>query len=152
MPKVHRSPPGPSKESTMQSTSEPELASTKINYGTPETTRNKRLRLNNSPIDSQSQSKLDDFKEELMQILSSWKHQQDQTLKNWKSELDTTLSTLVKDVNDLKNQCKEIRQTNGDIIKSIEFNGKCYEDKCYNGKCLRTDGVVFDFHKCSVKA
>lgn len=87
--------------------------------------RHKRPRL-----DSAS-DQLEDFKQEIKDMLSSWKCEQDQTISKFMAEQKALVTKLVSDMTDMKRQNLEIQKTNIGIEKSISSISDLYDDmKC----------------------
>lgn len=74
--------------------------------------RNKRPRVDETPPKD-----IQEFTNEIKQMISAWK-----------SDQDKTLSKLVSDVSDLKTQCNQIQKSNLEIEKAMEFISDKYEE------------------------
>ncbi|KAJ8712866.1 hypothetical protein PYW08_008170 [Mythimna loreyi] len=95
------------------------------------TVRYKRQRIGVSPnkvFDPELKPALDDFKLELLDMLTKWKTEHDQMLTSWKNDQDAVLAKLVSDVTQLKNQCLSIQTTNSEIERSMTFINNQYEE------------------------
>ncbi|CAH2097002.1 unnamed protein product [Euphydryas editha] len=105
MPKVQRTPPSSPHNVVPHSHSESDLSAIDKPVDIqPITVRSKRPRCEPSPYthhDYITIQDLNDFKKELMLMLSSWK-----------TEQDATISKLVKDVALVKSQCGDIQRSN----------------------------------------
>jgi hypothetical protein len=132
MPNTQRTPPKSPKVSG--SRSESDLSTVII--GVPEsdtniTTRYKRQRKEtSSPQKSSSPtfSYTNDLRLDLLNMLTGWKEDQERRLSEWKSSLDDTLSELVKEVSHLKMECLEIKKSNAEVEKGMEFMNKTQEE------------------------
>lgn len=124
---VQRSPPpSPNKGLLEKSASESNLAASE-GKGTNVTIRNKRPRLQEEGSSPKS-SGFEEFKSDLLGLLTTWKTEQDQRLSTWKDEQSATLTMLVKDMSDLKLRCEQIQNSNSEIEKGMDFINKSYED------------------------
>lgn len=105
------------------------------------TTRNKRQRMETSPNNSSSQSDFHsgDLRTDLFNMLNDWKEDQDRRLNEWKTSLDSALSRLVGEVTYLKRECQEIKKTNTEIEKGIEFMNKNQEEIAIKVKEIEKD-------------
>lgn len=114
MPRVERSPPAtPAQEINTQ----PIFSTPEVNQFTDEreisntTSRIKRLRPDFSP-----ECELKSFEEKIMSMLTLWKDGQDALLEKLSSEIST-----------IKLQNTDIKKTNVDVLRSIEFLSADYE-------------------------
>ncbi|KAJ8721308.1 hypothetical protein PYW07_002083 [Mythimna separata] len=74
---------------------------------------------------------LDDFKQEIKDILASWQSEQEQTISKFMAEQKALVTKLVSDMADMKHQNLEIQKTNIGIEKSIASISDLYDDmKC----------------------
>ncbi|KAJ8733077.1 hypothetical protein PYW08_001375 [Mythimna loreyi] len=101
--------------------------------------RHKRPRL-----DSAS-DQLEDFKQEIKDMLLSWKCEQDETIAKFMAEQKALVTKLVSDMTDMKQQNLEIQKTNIGIEKSIAAISDLYDDmKC---QVKRLQGECSDYKK-----
>jgi hypothetical protein len=135
MPNIQRSPPhntsvlsGSRSETDLLRESTTDATISK--FDTHITTRTKRQRMETSPpnTSTRSSSDKDDLRNDLLNLLSNWKEDQDRRLDEWKTNLDATLSKLVSEVTYLKKECQEIKKTNMEIEKGMEFFNKVQEE------------------------
>lgn len=109
-----------------QSLSEPDLA-TESNV----TLRRKRHPMFESPRGEVNQPlsvMFNEFRVDLMNMLSSWKTQQEESLASWRAEQTSTMLTLVKDIAELKKQVQQTIMTTSEIETGMEFINHSYED------------------------
>lgn len=109
MPRTARTPPPNTSNSLIEVQSEPNLTglgeTTSINVNT-----RKRMRVEDTCCDS---SQFEELKS---------------TLSSWKADQDVILKKLVADVAELKLQNQSIKDSNSEIIKSMHFMNKNYEE------------------------
>ncbi|XP_063824616.1 uncharacterized protein LOC135074259 [Ostrinia nubilalis] len=124
MHKLQRTPPASPLLATSQSQSEPDLATCEEVEGTSNvTSRTKRPRMDASPPIADfgrqplARQDLDDFKKDIMMMLSSWR-----------SEQVASMARLTEDVAHVKKQCSEIHKTNSEIESSISSMKTQFED------------------------
>lgn len=86
-------------------------------------TRHKRLRPNSPPTND-----LENFKHEILEMLTTWKKEQETQLIKLSSEQTSAMSKLAADITELKLQNIAIQKSNMEIEKSIGFINKQYED------------------------
>lgn len=124
-----------SKGNLNQSLSEPDLASisaiTKTSTASDQniTIRAKPSRMIGSPRSEQPLSVMfNDFRIDLMNMLSLWKSQQEESLASWRAEQTATMSKLVNDIADLRKQVQQNSNTTSEIEVGMQFINKGYED------------------------
>ncbi|CAH2108996.1 unnamed protein product [Euphydryas editha] len=146
MPNIQRSPPlNSSMKSSSRSESDLSTPTTSASCFTKNdtniTTRSKRQRMETcSPNASTSfASNTGDLRTDLLNMLSNWKEDQDRRLNEWKSSLDDTLSKLVSEVTHLKNECREMRRTNAEIERGMEFINNIQEETSTKIKQIEND-------------
>lgn len=106
MPRVQRSPQVSPKSQQEKNQPERNASPPKVSA------RNKRPRVDETPPKD-----IQEFTNEIKQMISAWK-----------SDQDKTLSKLVSDVSDLKTQCNQIQKSNLEIEKAMEFISDKYEE------------------------
>ncbi|KAJ8719145.1 hypothetical protein PYW07_016701 [Mythimna separata] len=79
-------------------------------------------------MDTELTPAFNDFKAELVDMLTKWKTDHDQLLRSWKADQDAILSKLVSDVSELKQQCLLNQTTNSEIERSMNFINNQHED------------------------
>ena len=128
-----RTPPSAKSLRPGQSSSEPDLSSTMETENKQVgniTVRNKRQRIDDSPNCETDQftRTFNDFKTEIMEMLTSWKIQNDDRLANWKAEHDAVLAGVIYDLIDLKTQWSKIRESHLEVDRSIQFVNNGHEE------------------------
>lgn len=119
MPRVNRSPPKASISSQIQTQSEPNISqAVSKNENSPATSRQKRPRTDCSPSQS-----LDDFKQEMRDLLAGMRADQ----RSYLNKMTDQSSKLMSEIADLKRQNTEIQKTNMEIEKSMSFISQQYE-------------------------
>lgn len=118
-----------------QSLSEPDLATGSAGFSPASekniTLREKRHRMYDSPrevADQPLSAMLNEFRVELMNMLSSWKSQQEESLASWRAEQASTMLTLANDIAELKKQVQQNIKTTSEIELGMEFINHGYED------------------------
>lgn len=130
----------------VQSLSEPDLKSTPDTATVTNqhniTLRHKRPRRESHPNSEDSQNTDDssdtvsnqfshtfnEFRNEIMQMLTSWKTDNDDRLSSWKAEHDAVLKGLVRDMSELKTQYAEMRKCHMGMEQSMQSTDKCYKE------------------------
>lgn len=86
-------------------------------------TRHKRPREEFSPT-----NELQDFKHQILQMLTQWKNEQETQLKRFLEDQTLSMSKLVTEIADLKSHISAIQKTNAEIEKSVGFMSQKYDD------------------------
>lgn len=131
-----RNAPPLSKGITNQSLSEPDLPSISTNLRMAAATENKatarkHLAIFDSPRSETNQSLstlFNEFRIELMTMLTTWKGQQEESFASWRAEQTSAMSALMNDVAELKRQVHQNLKTTTDIEVGMEYINRSYED------------------------
>lgn len=102
------------------------------------TARNKRPRAEFSPGND-----LQDFKHELLEMLSSWKKEQEERLTNFHNDYKSSLCKLVSEISELKLQTLEIQKSNSEIEGTTAFISKQYDDMIKQIDDLQKEKLAF---------
>lgn len=125
MPRTPRTPPSTAASPISVAHSEPDLSSMKVSdHNLSNITTRKRLKPDELCPDSQF--------EQLKTMLETWKSDQEAILKK-----------LVRDVGELKAQNQQIKESNLEIEKSINFINKDYEDMRNKIKVIESERQEF---------
>ncbi|XP_022830836.1 uncharacterized protein LOC111359493 [Spodoptera litura] len=139
MPRSHRSPKvsSPRNCSGMQAHSDSEITApvfTSPAGGVNITSRSKRPCPEFSPG-----NELQDFKREILELLSTWKREQEDRLNKFSQDQNSCLAKLVSEITELKLQNLAIQKSNNEIEKSISFINDRYDDMIRNVDILQKE-------------
>ncbi|CAH1634794.1 unnamed protein product [Spodoptera littoralis] len=101
--------------------------------------RYKRPRSDSSPVKNQ----FEDFKDEILLMLTTWKQDQEIQISKFMSEQKASLSKLMSEITELRLQNIKIQKSNTEIEKSIIFISGQYEDVLKQVNTLSKDTQQF---------
>lgn len=85
--------------------------------------RHKRPRKEVSPT-----NELQEFKHEILEMLTAWKKDQEANLKTFLNDQSSSMSKLVAEISQLKSQNSAIQKTSLEIEKTVGFINQQYDD------------------------
>lgn len=91
----------------------------------------KHLDIFDSPRSESNQplsAMFNEFRIDLMTMLTAWKGQQEESLASWRAEQKSVMTALVSDVAELKSQVQQNFKTTTDIEVGMEYINRSYEE------------------------